>query len=180
MCEDQVMQAALRFARGDSGAIVFAHTAALREDLPVVGERQVIKSWYETATTIAREWQRAPGESFTAADVADAVDVTNRQVRRVLAEFVDAGYLERHDPGEGLANEYTERDTPGAGEVSFEGGLTPSDTASPGQASFDEVYTANVRVAGVKSSRLPCTQGCGSQLPAPGVPAVGENGGPPG
>jgi len=74
MQQDQTMQAILRFTRGQSGAVVFAHTSALRPDLPVVGQGQVVKSWNETATTIAREW-RSIGGTFTVSDVAGSVDV---------------------------------------------------------------------------------------------------------
>lgn len=142
MREDQVMQAALRFARGDSGAIVFTHTAALREDLPVVGEGEVLKSWSETATAVAEEWRKHPGEEFTSADVADAVDVSRRQVRRVLDEFTEAGYLQRHDPGEGLANEYVPTEQPGAGEVKLEDGVVPPEPDDPGQSHVEVTYTA--------------------------------------
>ena len=166
MREDQVMQAVLRFARGDSGALVFAHTAALRSDLPVVGEGQVIKSWSPTARQIAEEWRRCPGEEFTLSDVADAVDVGKRQVRRVLNEFAEAGYLERHDPGDGLANEYTPIDQPGAGEAKIEG-VTPDVESEPGQDDLEVYYTANVRVPGVNSTATTRPAGSGSTLPAP-------------
>ena len=116
MAEDQTMQAILRFARGDSGATVVARTSALREDLPVVGRAQVVDTWSDTATTIAREYRRLGGE-FTAADVADSVDVKRRQVRRVLAELVEAGYLRRVGGGDGLANVYDSSATPGTGGV---------------------------------------------------------------
>lgn len=166
MREDQVMQAVLRFARGESGAVVFAHTAALRSDLPVVGEGQVIKSWSPTARKIADEWRRHPDEEFTISDVSDAVDVGRRQVRRVLNEFADAGYLERHDPGEGLANEYTPMDQPGAGETELDD-VAPDLESGAGQNSLEVTYTTNVRVSGVKNSTLPRTTRSGSTLPAP-------------
>jgi hypothetical protein len=176
MREDQVMQAALRFTRGGSGAVVFAHTAALREDLPVVGEGQVMKSWSQTATKIAQEWRRQPDEEFTVSDVANAVDVTNRQVRRVLTEFVDAGYLERRDPGEGRANDYTAVDQPGAGEVEL-GSVTPELEGEPGRDDLEITYTANVRVRDVANTKLPRAVARGSTLPAPNASEVSA---PPG
>lgn len=145
MRDDQVMQATLRFARGDSGATVVARTSALRDDLPVVGEAQVVETWNDTATAIAREYRRL-GSEFTVADVRDVVDVTKRQVRRVLAELVDAGYLERLSSGDGVATVYGRGVDPGAGEVSLpdrESAVAPS---KGGRTASNQYYTWNVRV----------------------------------
>ena len=147
MSEDQTMQAILRFARGDSGATVVARTSALREDLPVVGRGQVVETWNDTATTIAREYRRLGGE-FTAADVRDAVDVTPRQVRRVLAELVEAGYLQRASSEAGKANVYEPAaDAPGAGEVELPDRIT-AEPGEAGQSPHNQYYTWNVRVSG--------------------------------
>ncbi|MFC6987516.1 hypothetical protein ACFQJD_00110 [Haloplanus sp. GCM10025708] len=137
------MQAILRFARGESGATVVARTSALRDDLPVVGRGQVVETWSETASKVARAWRRL-GEEFTRADVADAVDVTTRQVRRVLAEFVDAGYLSHVAGGDGTAKVYSPRDAPSAGEVDLPSEAAPP--AEPGRPASNEYYTWNVRV----------------------------------
>jgi len=64
MREDQVIQSILRFARGKSGATVVARTSAHRDDLPVAGRGQVVDTWRDTATAIAREWRRVDG-AFT-------------------------------------------------------------------------------------------------------------------
>jgi hypothetical protein len=155
MREDQVMQAVLRFARGGSGATVVARTAALRDDLPVDGRGQVVETWSDTATEIARRW-RALGERFTVADVADAVDVSNRQVRRVLDELVEAGYADKTETGEGLANEYEGLEQPPAGEVE----LPDRDEAvacgsPPGHDPYGDTYTWNVRVRGGETAVPP-------------------------
>lgn len=140
--------------------------SVLREDLPVVGRGQVARTWSETATAIARTWRQLP-EEFIAADVRDAVDVSKRHVRRMLAEFVEAGYLERHDPGEGLANTYIPTDAPDAGEVDLPERVRPEGEVSPDAPPLDVAYTWNVRVqrggAGVTAPlREPA-----SSLPAP-------------
>jgi len=182
MSEDQTMQAILRFTRGDSGATVVARTSALRPDLPVVGEGQVVETWNETATTIAREYRRLGGE-FTAADVRDAVDVTPRQVRRVLDELVRAGYLRRDRRGEGLANVYEPAaSTPGAGEVELpERGDAVKTDAEPGQRSTNQYYTWNVRVFGGDSGLVehPATAPP-AELGAPPSPEVADASQPPG
>ena len=144
MTGDQTMQAILRFARGDSGATVVARTSALREDLPVVGEAQVADTWSDTATAIARHY-RTLGREFTTADVRDVVDVGPRQVRRVVSELADAGYVRRVEEGAGRATTYERVDEPGAGEVDL-----PSREAAvePGSSATKEYYTWNVRVFG--------------------------------
>lgn len=175
MREDQLMQAILRFTRGDSGAVVFAHTSALRRDLPCEQRGQVVKSWSETATTIARAWQRVPDQEFTVADVVDSVDVTRRQVRRVLNEFTRAGYLEKRDPGEGLANEFTAREQPSAGEVEL-----PSEVdapLNPDTGRMEHTYTWNVRVASEAEGDRAARRAAGSTLPAPTAEIEGA---PPG
>ena len=146
MREDQTTQAILRFARGDSGATVVARTSALREDLPVVGRAQVVETWSDTASRVARAYRRL-GTEFTIGDVADAVDVSRRQVRRVLAELADAGYLERVTVGDGIATEYRPADTPGAGEVELPAREDAVD-ATAGHTAHNQYYTWNVRVFG--------------------------------
>jgi DNA-binding transcriptional ArsR family regulator len=150
MREDQTMQAVLRFARDKEhgGATVVARTSALREDLPVVGDAQVVGTWSDTAAAIAREYRRLPGE-FTATDVRDAVDVGPRQVRRVLGELAEAGYVELVDSGAGIATTYSQVGQPGADEVSLperEEAIPSVD--EPGRAADNQYYTWNVRVRG--------------------------------
>jgi DNA-binding transcriptional ArsR family regulator len=148
MSDDQTMQAILRFARGDSGATVVARTSALREDLPVVGRAQVVDTWSDTATTIAREYRRL-GDEFTAGDVADSVDVSRRQVRRVLAELVEAGYIRHVGGGAGVAKVYEPSSDPGAGEVDLpERGDAVAADGQPGPTATNQYYTWNVRVRG--------------------------------
>jgi DNA-binding transcriptional ArsR family regulator len=151
MTEDQTTQAILRFARGDSGATVVARTSALRDDLPVVGEGQVVETWNETATAIAREYRRL-GREFTTADVREVVDVTPRQVRRVLAELAEAGYVRRVEEAEGRATTYERVDDPGAGEVDLP---NRDEAVAPGREATKEYYTWNVRVRGGDAARTP-------------------------
>ena len=179
MTEDQVLQAILRFARGDSGATVVARTGALSPDLPVVGEGQVVETWSDTATAIARRYRRL-GDRFTVADVADAVDVSRRHVRRVLTELAKAGYVDRVSAGDGVATVYAPGDTPGAGEVDLAAREDAVD-ATAGRDASKEYYTWNVRVAGGETapeagSPAPSTRPVG----APPAPEAVEASGPPG
>jgi hypothetical protein len=167
MREDQTMQAVLRFTRGGSGAIVFARTAALREDLPVVAEGHVMNSWNATATTLARELRRRRGEEFTVADVAGAVDVTKTQVRRILDEFAQLGYVDKHETPNGLANEFTATDAPGAGEVDLPSDVDGVTADDPNDAPIDRYYTANVRVVPPDTDAIRGIRGAVPVLPAP-------------
>ena len=177
MTEDQTMQAILRFARGDTGATVVARTGALREDLPIVGEGQVVETWSDTATTIAREWRRLGGR-FTVDDVVDAVDVGRRQVRRVLEEFAGLGYVEIDR--EGRRNTYTPTGSPDTGEVDLEA-TAELGAGEPGRDLSNNTYTWHVRVApganGGDRARPPSRRGSAGAPPAPPAVAGAE---PPG
>jgi hypothetical protein len=180
MTADQTMQAILRFARGeDGGATVVARTSALRADLPVVGRGEVVETWSDTATNIVKK-ARSLGQRFTSADVHSAVDVGERQVRRVLSELVDAGYLQREDGGPGRAHSYERIDDPGAGEVS----IPDRDDAvpdTPGRSSSNTYYTRNVRVFAPDRGREDdSTPAPGTYTRAPPAPGTIEATGPPG
>jgi len=179
MTEDQVMQAVLRFARGDSGATVVCRTSALADDLPVVGEAQVAQTWSEVATRITQRARRL-GEQFTRADVADAVDASDRHVRRVLAELVDAGYLCRLDGGDGVATVYGFDTEARAAEWQLpERADAVAD--APGQSDLSKTYTWNVRVyrgdPPAPPSRSPEQT---NNIPAPPAPSTSAGLEPPG
>jgi len=186
MREDRVAQAILRFARGDSGAVVFARTAALRDDLPVRGAGQVARTYSATARRIAEATRELDADDgrFTAADVEQALDdaPSRRTIRRVLAEFASAGYVDRVRDGEGTAYGYDQVRDVGAGEVeapAVEVDPTP-DTPRKGVQ-----YTAGVRV--VPPDRLLDRvdrggRGADPRLPAPDTAPdrAGAGVGPPG
>jgi len=182
MREDQTTQAILRFARGDSGATVVARTSALREDLPVVGEGQVVETWNDTATTIAEEYRRL-GREFTTADVRDVVDVTARQVRRVLGELTEAGYVRRVEESPGRATTYERVDDPSAGEVELPG-RGDAVRAAPGHTDTNLTYTWNVRVhggdPGLERLTTPASTRAARGPPAPSATAAANTGDPPG
>ena len=76
MREDQTLQAILRFGRDKEGAVVFAHTAALAESLPVVSEGGVIKAFSKSKEEVARAAKQFRGHEFTGTDVFECEDVT--------------------------------------------------------------------------------------------------------
>jgi len=171
MTEDQTTQAILRFARGGSGATVVARTSALGDDLPVVGDAQVVKTWSETATTIAREYRRL-GSEFTTADVREVVDVSDRHVRRVLAELADAGYVRRVEASPGRATTYERVDDPTAGDVSLPERDEAVSVGDPGHTVSNEYYTWNVRVFGGQRADTPSDAAVAAPtLRAPPAPA---------
>ena len=117
MREDQTLQAILRFGRDKEGAVVFAHTAALAESLPVVGEGAVVRAFSKAtkeATRIAKTYRR---QQFTVGDIASSVECSARTVRRVLNELTELGYLEKRETKAGVANEFQTLEEPDEGEV---------------------------------------------------------------
>jgi hypothetical protein len=106
--------------------------------------------------------------------------VSERQVRRVLSELVDAGYLQREDGGPGRAHSYKRIDDPGAGEVS----IPDRDDAvpnTPGRSLSDTYYTKNVRVFDPDCGREDdSTPPPAAVARAPPAPSTIEGVGPPG
>ena len=99
----------------------------------------------DTTLGVSIEYRRL--SQFMSADVRPAVDVKSRQVRRVLGELVDAGYLAREDGGPERAHSYERLDDLGAGEVSIpDRDEAVPDTETPRRSSSHTHYTRNVRV----------------------------------
>jgi AraC-like DNA-binding protein len=145
MRRDQTLQAILRFGRDKEGAVVFAHTAALAESLPVVGEGAVVRAFSEATKAVTNAAQRYRGREFAVSDVADAVDCSRRTVQRVLNEQTELGYLEKRETKTGLANGFQNLEQPSDGEVElpeldepFDSGKDgPPGGSTRGQASAD-------------------------------------------
>jgi hypothetical protein len=120
MREDQTLQAILRFGRDKEGAVVFAHTSALAESLPVVNEGGVIKAFSQSKKEVARAAKQFRGREFTGTDVFEREDVTcsRRSVQRALNELADAGYLAKQVTKDGITNEFrASGQEPGVGEA---------------------------------------------------------------
>ena len=181
MREDQVMQAILRFARGGSGALVFARTSALRRDLPVVGCGDIARTWSDTATAIAEYAARHPTDTVTVADLAalDEIDVGKRHIRRILGELASAGYLRRVVDRDGVAAEY--EPTAPAPDTHAVDRLpetpAPGTADPPGRLPQEVYYTANVRVRGDSAPLEDLPEGVSAALPAPRAEDVPEPGG---
>jgi hypothetical protein len=190
MREDQVMQAALRFARGESGATVVARTAAVRDDLPVVGRGHVVESYSPTTTAVARTARRL-GEGFTVSDVVDdaGLDVTRERVRQVLADLATRGVVAKHKSGPGVADTYDRTgELGGAGTVDLPGNTTPAgpagvgkggDGSAPPNTPLEQYYTVNLGVVtadGLVDPGSVTPDADGTRLPAPpdAAPAGGE------
>jgi len=136
MTEDQTLQAIMRFGRDEAGAVVFAHTSALREDLPVVGSGAVIRSYSRSGHAVAKTVKTLRNQTFTRADVEEHLEdeISPRQVRRVLEEFVEAGYLNCEErAGPHGAHQYESDDLPsGPAETLLPTPQHPDSEASSG------------------------------------------------
>jgi AraC-like DNA-binding protein len=170
MREDQTLQAILRFGRDKEGAVVFAHTAALAESLPVVGEGAVVRAFSKATKAVTRAARMYRGQEFTVGDVADAVECSRRTVRRVLNEQTELGYLEKHETKNGLANGYRAIDEPAAseGEVEFPSLGDPFDTGmDPAEFPPRVSSTGFVWVVGVNRGNESRHRDARPTLPAP-------------
>jgi hypothetical protein len=111
------MQAALRFGRDpEIDETVVAHTAALRGGIPVVAEGGVVKTHNAGAKRVAEAAADLRG-SFTTADVRErlAGEPNPRSVRRQPVALVEAGHLNRTETPNGVATQFSDPGTPGAG-----------------------------------------------------------------
>ena len=122
MREDHVMQGILRAGRNDDTTVVFAHTSALRADLPVDAEGALVSAHSKGTLQVVEAAAELRGRPFTAREVADAIATEDgvglRQVQNVLADLREAGYVDvREDGGRGSAYEYDRVEDPGLADV---------------------------------------------------------------
>jgi hypothetical protein len=184
MREDETLQAILRFGRDEEGAVVFAHTSALADCLPVVAEGQVVKTFTKNANAITEVARQYRNESFTISDLVDDVDCSRETVRRTLNEFADFGYLTKHETKEGLATDYDGFAEPDAGVVELpelDDPFTPADPSAGGEETEDDhhrspitrYYTWSVEVDADDLSNSPRRESARATLPAPEKIAAG-------
>jgi hypothetical protein len=168
MREDQTMQAILRFGRDEEGAIVFAHTAALRDDLPVVGDGAVVRAFSENTQAVARAAKAHRDHTFTVGDLVDEVDCSRRTVRRALNEFAELGYLKKRETQTGVANQFGELQEPGVGEADLPDLETPVEPGDdPDNTPLEQSNTGFVWVVGRTNRSEPQPGRVRSHLPAP-------------
>jgi len=145
----------------------------------VVGEGEVLRTFSDTAQAVAEAVAKMVGRRFTSRDVRDrlerdGVDVSPRTVRRVLEEFADAGYLERHEHGNGRAHEYRTLRAPPDAEVELPSGpdLGAEPASKPGQADIGVSYTVSVRVPGSNQEGVGARTASMTLLPPPNTTAT--------
>jgi hypothetical protein len=132
MREDTTMQAILRAGRNDDDTVIFAHTGALRADLPVVDEGVVLSAHSKGTLAVAEAAREYGTQPFTATDLVDAIAeddraVGRRQVQNILADLRGSGYLRVvEEGGPGVGYEYELDEEPGLADVELPG---PAETA---------------------------------------------------
>jgi hypothetical protein len=103
MREHNVFQALMRFDRDGNGAVVYVHTAAIPEWVPLAGDPDgcAITKWTEHQRDVI-EALRDLGSAGTT-EVADhpSVDCSKRYVRNILHEIEERGYISQVDDGTG-------------------------------------------------------------------------------
>jgi len=110
MREHETLQAAMRFGRDGNGAVVYVHTGALPDWVPLAGEGRVLSTWSDGMRQVLAAIEDL--DEWSTAEVADhpAVEIGVRQVRDHLTTLV-----EEHD--------VVEREADGCGFVWREDGL---------------------------------------------------------
>jgi len=123
MREDHVMQAVLRAGRNEENTIVFAHTSALRDDLPVVAQAGVLSSYSKGTLAVVEAAAELDAETFAAPDIVEAIadddrGVGRRQVQTILANLREDGYLRvETEPQPGVAGQYALEEDPGTADI---------------------------------------------------------------
>jgi MarR-like DNA-binding transcriptional regulator SgrR of sgrS sRNA len=114
MAEHSTLQELLRFGRDGQGAIVFSHTSAIPDWVPIAGEGRVVSTRSEGIQEILEAAQNI--DEWTTAELAEQVSIGERQVRQHLQQLHADGFLDREMEGRG----YVWRDT-GLHEVNEHG-----------------------------------------------------------
>jgi hypothetical protein len=168
------VQAALRFGRDPEidETVVVAHTAALRGDLPAVAEGEVVKTHSAGEKRVADLCG-----SFTTADVRERLvgDPNPRSVRRQLATLVEGGHFDRTETPNGVANQFSDPEAPGAGQVE----LPSVGDAHPDDPTQCISYTWSVRVGGGDTGGSRHRAVARATLPSPDTAAAAVEGDPP-
>lgn len=181
MREDETLQAILRFGRDEEGAVVFAHTSALADSLPVVGEGQVVKTFTENGRDITNVARQYRDEEFAISDLVDEVECSRETIRRTLNEFAELGYLTKHETKNGVANGFQSLEEPGAGEVELPEIEDPFDPDGPPGGGDEDphrspvirYYTWSVEVDMDDLPSSPRRESTRATLPAPARIAAG-------
>ena len=177
---------------------MFAHTSALAESLPVVGEGGVIKAFSKSKKEVARAAKQFRGHEFTGTDVFEGEDVTcsRRSVQRALNELADAGYLDKRETKNGLANgfratgeepdvgeaelpdledPFAAADEPASGVNGGRGSPNTPDDSPSSVSSTGFVWVVGGEPVGESSHRS-----ARATLPAPDESATADSAAPPG
>lgn len=101
MLEHETLQAVMRFGRDGGGATVYVHTDTLPEWVPVADEARVIKAWSSGAKQVIEV--AADRESWRTSEIAQHPDVNvgERQIRNILHDLADRGYVDVYREGRG-------------------------------------------------------------------------------
>jgi hypothetical protein len=147
MREDHTMQAILRAGRNGDDTVIFAHTAALRDDLPTVDEGVVLSAHSKGTLAVAEAAKEYRTEPFTVRDLVDAIADDNRavgrrQVQNIVADLRESGYLRvLEEGGHGVDAEYELEEEPGLADVELP--EPPDCAADPTPAPDEETPISN-------------------------------------
>lgn len=97
----ETLQAVMRFGRDGEGATVYVHTNALPDWVPIADEGRLIKVWSPGAKQVIEV--AAEMESWRTAELVEhsAIKIGERQIRNVLHDLADCGYVDISKEGRG-------------------------------------------------------------------------------
>jgi len=103
MREHNVFQALMRFDRDGNGAVVYVHTAAIPEWVPLAGDPDdcAITTWTEYQRDIAEALRNLGSAGTTVVADHPSVSCSERYVRNTLHEIEERGYISQVDDGTG-------------------------------------------------------------------------------
>jgi hypothetical protein len=184
MRDDQVFQALLRFGRAAASDVtVYAHTGCLRDDAPVVGRGEVVRTYSETAQAVAEtaagftgRWTRADLQAqLTQRDDAADLATSDSRLRGILRDLRQRGYVEAVDESPGQATVYGDATPSGPGEAA----VPDADGGGPGETPPQYTYTWSHRVRGGDNGATRGLGGGRATLPSPDTAAAAVEGDPP-
>jgi len=100
MADHGTLQEILRFGRDGQGATVFVHTSALPDWVPLAGKCEIVSTHSDGLQQVLAV--AAELDEWTTAELAQRIDIGERQVRKHLKQLHADGFIDRESQGRGF------------------------------------------------------------------------------
>lgn len=118
MQEHEVLQALLRLGRNEKPTIIYVHTAALTEWVPVEAEGD-IQRWGKGTGEVVEVLEADAPDEWKTDDITEQVSIGTRQVRNVLNELAEDGYIKKGKDGRATLWKVEDQELDRLGQVTF-------------------------------------------------------------